>query len=60
MRGFPLFFTLQFNCIYCVWEKVKFPLLHFASSVFGVLAMQHSHPSLYSTKTLYHLYTDSF
>ena len=33
--GLPFFITLQFNCIYCVWdEKVKFGLLHFHSSVF--------------------------
>ena len=35
--------------------KVKFPLLLFFIHSFE-LAMQDSHPSPYSTKTLYHLY----
>ena len=35
MGGCYFFITLMFNCIYCVWQgKVKFPLLHFGSSVF--------------------------
>ena len=39
MGELPLFTTLQFNCIYCmcVGEEargIKFPLLHFGSSVF--------------------------
>ena len=57
--GCHFLITLHFNCIYHVWgEKVKFPLLLFDSSI---LAMQDSHPSLYSTKTFYHLYvSDSF
>ena len=40
--------------ILCV-AKVKFLLLLFGSSV-SYLAMEDSHPSLYSTKTLCHLY----
>ena len=32
--GCHFFITLQFNHIYCVWGKVRFPLLLFGSSVF--------------------------
>ena len=55
--GLPLFVTLQFSCIYCLLgEKVKFPFLHSFE-----LFTQDSHPSLYSTKKLYHLHiSDSF
>ena len=37
----PFFIILQFNHIYCVGGKVRFPLLLFGSSVFS-----DSHPSL--------------
>ena len=61
------FITLQFNCIYCVrvcvcvcgGGGVKFLLLHFDLQSFE-LAMQTSHPSLYSTKTLYLYISDPF
>ena len=59
------FITLQFNCIYCVrvcgggGRGVKFLLLHFDLQSFE-LAIQTSHPSLYSTKTLYLYISDPF
>ena len=52
-KGNTITFTL------CV-GKVKFSLLLFSLQSFE-LAMQDSHPRLYSTKTLYHFYiSDSF
>ena len=53
--GCHFFITLQFNHIYSDVGKVKFPLLLFFLWSFE-LAMQDFHPSLYSTKTLYHWY----
>ena len=59
--GCHFFIILQFNCIYCVWGK-KYSLLYYILIFQSFeLTMQDSHPSLYSTKTLYHLYiSDSF
>ena len=46
MGGLPLFLLLYSSITFTLYVgKVKFPLL-----------LQDSHPSLYSTKTLYHLY----
>ena len=48
MGGCHFFITLMFNCIYCVWRgKVKFPLLHFGSSVFWVNHARFSSKSFY-------------
>ena len=50
------FITLLFNDIYSGCGKSnEFPLLPFGLPSFE-LAMQDSHPSLYSIKTLHHLY----
>ena len=56
MAGLSLFLLLYGSITFtlCV-GKVKFSLLLFFLQSFE-LAMQDSHPSLYSTKTLYHLY----
>ena len=56
MGGLPVFLLFYSSITFtlCV-GKVKFFLLHFFLQSFE-LAMQDSHPSLYSTETLYHLY----
>ena len=46
--------TVQLHLLWCGGE-VQFPLLHFLLQSLD-LTMQDSYPSLYSTKTLYHLY----
>ena len=48
------FITLQFNHTYSVCGKSKVSFIFFLQSF--ELVMQDSHPSLYSTKTMYHLY----
>ena len=59
--GCHFFITLQFSCIYCVWGKKESLLYYILILQSFELTMQDSHPSLYSTKTLYHLYiSDSF
>ena len=55
LRVCHFFITLQFNHIYSVCGKSQVSFITFYSLVFW-LAMQDSHPNLYSTKTLYHLY----
>ena len=60
--GVPLFyyFTVQLHLL-CVAEKNLFFLYKILILQSFELAMQNSHPSLYSAKTLYHLYiSDSF
>ena len=55
IRGLPLFyyFTVQLHLL-CVWEKsFLYKILILQSLEF---AMQDSHHSVYSTKTLYHFY----
>ena len=47
--------TLQFNQIHSVCGKGKVSFITLFLEPFE-LAMQDSHPSLYSTKTLYHLH----
>ena len=55
MRGCHFFIALQFNCIYCVWGKRS--LFHYILILQSFeLTIHDSHPRLYSTKTLYHLY----
>ena len=51
--GCNFFITLQFNHIYCVCGESK--VLFITFRIFSP-AMQDSHPSLYYTKTWYHLY----
>ena len=54
--GLPLFLLLYSSIAFTLYVgKVKFPLLLFFLRSFE-LAMQDFHPSLYSTKTLYHWY----
>ena len=58
--GLPHFFiTLYFNYIlgkvHMCLRKVKFLLFRFNIQSFELI-IQHSHPSLYSTKTFYHWY----
>ena len=44
--GYHFFITLRFNHIYCVWGKVRYPLLLFGSSVFWVSHSRFSSKSL--------------
>ena len=52
------FITLQFNCIYCVcvFDEEKSFLYYTLVLRSFELTMQESHPSLYSIKTLYHIF----
>ena len=52
--GLPFFyhFTVQSH-LHCLWEKYSF-LYYFFFLQSSELAMQDSHPNLYSTKTMYH------